>query len=202
MDYGDEDEEELPRCRRSRSTSFYFSDISSADVIQDEEETIKKVASKSTRHTNNECRGLRRREIKALEDGLEYQMAGRCYRQQHTIDRIASTSIDSSDSTSDSDVERRVDTPRPHHPVSKHRKVKLLMLGHVGVGKTSLVQRWTANKFDRHLIGTAGVDFCTKRIVCSIWDDAHRVYNDETVTVQIWDTAGQERFHGAFTFVS
>ena len=74
------------------------------------------------------------------------------------------------------------------------------MLGHVGVGKTSLVQRWTANKFDRHLIGTAGVDFCTKRIVCSVWDDAHRVYNDETVTVQIWDTAGQERFHGMAPF--
>jgi GTPase SAR1 family protein len=38
--------------------------------------------------------------------------------------------------------------------------------------------------------------------MCSVWDDAHRVYNDETVTVQIWDTAGQERFHGEFFCVS
>ncbi|GMI07631.1 hypothetical protein TrLO_g13212 [Triparma laevis f. longispina] len=66
----------------------------------------------------------------------------------------------------------------------KQRKVKILMLGDSGVGKTSLMSRWTEDTFNANLTGTLGVDFKMKQVTvegCS-------------VQVQVWDTAGQERF--------
>jgi hypothetical protein len=140
IDDDDDEEGDLGRCRRSRTkslTSIFLEDNAAVDAAQEgegsEDETLESVAAPEGTNTSS-SRVLRRREIKALEDGLEYHTAGRCYRQQHAGDRIASTSIDSSDSTSDSDAERRVDTPRPFQLANRHRKIKLLMLG-----KTSLV---------------------------------------------------------------
>lgn len=55
----------------------------------------------------------------------------------------------------------------------------------IGVGKTSLLQRYTQNKFDpRNTTSTTGAFFVTKKI-----------YVDGLkVRLQLWDTAGQERF--------
>lgn len=54
-----------------------------------------------------------------------------------------------------------------------------------GVGKTSLLQRYTQNKFDpKNTTSTTGAFFVTKK-----------VYVDGMkVRLQLWDTAGQERF--------
>jgi small GTP-binding protein len=54
-----------------------------------------------------------------------------------------------------------------------------------GVGKTSVLQRYTQNKFDpRNTTSTTGAFFVTKK-----------VYVDGLkVRLQLWDTAGQERF--------
>lgn len=55
----------------------------------------------------------------------------------------------------------------------------------VGVGKTSLLHRYTAGKFDpRNTVSTTGAFFVTKKI------DVGGV----KVRLQLWDTAGQERF--------
>lgn len=56
---------------------------------------------------------------------------------------------------------------------------------HIGVGKTSLLHRYTQNKFDpRNVTSTTGAFFVTKK-----------VYVDGLkVRLQLWDTAGQERF--------
>ena len=43
-------------------------------------------------------------------------------------------------------------------------KLKLLMLGETGVGKSSIMYRFTNNEFTHGLIGTAGLDFKTKAI--------------------------------------
>lgn len=65
------------------------------------------------------------------------------------------------------------------------RRVKILMLGDSGVGKSSLICRWTLDNFSPTLVSTVGVDFKAKKVVL----------DSEPLQVQVWDTAGQEQFH-------
>ncbi|KAG0441603.1 Ras-related protein Rab-1 [Dictyocoela muelleri] len=61
---------------------------------------------------------------------------------------------------------------------------KLVLIGDSGVGKTSLLSRYTDNIFLSNYISTIGVDFKIKTINI----------DDKIIKLQIWDTAGQERF--------
>ncbi|PAA90314.1 hypothetical protein BOX15_Mlig001100g1 [Macrostomum lignano] len=61
---------------------------------------------------------------------------------------------------------------------------KLLIIGDSGVGKSSLLVRYTDDTFSGSYITTIGVDFKIKTIEV----------NGVRVKLQIWDTAGQERF--------
>lgn len=63
-------------------------------------------------------------------------------------------------------------------------KCKVVFLGAAGVGKTSLINRFMLNEFDKDYTTTIGIDFLSKPIQVQ----------DKTVNLQIWDTAGQERF--------
>ncbi|TYZ57702.1 hypothetical protein PybrP1_009245 [[Pythium] brassicae (nom. inval.)] len=67
----------------------------------------------------------------------------------------------------------------------KRHKLKLLLLGDSGVGKTSLMRVFSGDEFSESMLATAGVDFKLR----------HTTIADEDITLQIWDTAGQERFH-------
>lgn len=62
--------------------------------------------------------------------------------------------------------------------------VKLLLLGDTGVGKSSLMHRFSEGEFYSGLVGTAGVDYKMKNIELG----------GKSVKIQIWDTAGQERY--------
>lgn len=62
--------------------------------------------------------------------------------------------------------------------------LKILIIGESGVGKSSLLLRFTEDTFDPEQAATIGVDFKVKTI--SI--DGNRA------KLAIWDTAGQERF--------
>lgn len=53
-----------------------------------------------------------------------------------------------------------------------------------GVGKSSLLIRFSDNTFSGNYITTIGVDFKIRTVVI----------NGQRVKLQIWDTAGQERF--------
>lgn len=62
--------------------------------------------------------------------------------------------------------------------------IKLLIIGESGVGKSSLMLRFTDDDFDNEQALTIGVDFKTKIINI----------DDVNIKLAIWDTAGQERF--------
>ncbi|KAJ3880604.1 P-loop containing nucleoside triphosphate hydrolase protein [Lentinula edodes] len=62
---------------------------------------------------------------------------------------------------------------------------KIVIMGNSGVGKTSLLHRYTQNKFDpKNTTSTSGAFFVTKKVYVK----------GLKVRLQLWDTAGQERF--------
>jgi len=63
-------------------------------------------------------------------------------------------------------------------------QIKLLTLGETGVGKTSIILRYTENSFLNSQIYTIGIDCKIKKIKI----------DNKIINVLIWDTAGQERF--------
>eukprot|EP01013_Petalomonas_cantuscygni_P007712 TRINITY_DN2001_c1_g1_i1.p2 TRINITY_DN2001_c1_g1~~TRINITY_DN2001_c1_g1_i1.p2 ORF type:complete len:219 (-),score=38.32 TRINITY_DN2001_c1_g1_i1:612-1268(-) len=64
-------------------------------------------------------------------------------------------------------------------------KYKLVFLGDEGVGKTSIITRFTYDSFDKTHQPTIGIDFISKSVCL---DDG------SVVRLALWDTAGQERF--------
>lgn len=62
--------------------------------------------------------------------------------------------------------------------------VKLIVVGDSGVGKSSLLHRFSDNVFSDQYNDTIGVDFKIKTITV----------DGKIVKVHVWDTAGQERF--------
>ena len=65
------------------------------------------------------------------------------------------------------------------------RRFKILLLGDSGVGKSSLILRWTEDRYLATLTGTVGVNFKSKKVTI----------DEEAVHIQVWDTAGQQQFH-------
>lgn len=62
---------------------------------------------------------------------------------------------------------------------------KLITLGLGGVGKTSLLERFTEDKFTEHHKSTVGCEFSSKKVQ----------HDGKHITLQIWDTVGQERYN-------
>lgn len=62
---------------------------------------------------------------------------------------------------------------------------KVLLLGDAGVGKTSLMWRFSDDVFNQTYISTIGIDLKLRTIDVE----------GKKVRLQVWDTAGQERFH-------
>lgn len=66
----------------------------------------------------------------------------------------------------------------------KNLEAKVVMLGSQGVGKTSVLIRYTGHIFSNAISPTIGASFFTTKLQI----DNYRV------RLQVWDTAGQERF--------
>lgn len=82
--------------------------------------------------------------------------------------------------------------PYPTSGTSGYKKtLKIVILGDSGVGKTSLMNRFSTGKFTGQYKATIGADFLSKDNV--IVND-NFLQQRHLVTLQIWDTAGQERF--------
>ncbi|CAK91195.1 unnamed protein product (macronuclear) [Paramecium tetraurelia] len=67
---------------------------------------------------------------------------------------------------------------------SQQEVYKIILVGDQGVGKSSILLRYTKDLFNREYNVTIGLEFASKKVT---------VY-DYALTLQIWDTAGQEAF--------
>lgn len=65
---------------------------------------------------------------------------------------------------------------------NKEHLYKLLVIGDLGVGKTSIIKRYVHQNFSSHYRATIGVDFALKVLH---WDP------DTVVRLQLWDIAGE-----------
>ena len=63
---------------------------------------------------------------------------------------------------------------------------KVVLIGESGVGKTSIISRYTTNTFKENLMATPGANFLTKLVPFK--------EEKESIKFEIWDTAGQEKY--------
>ncbi|KAG7322018.1 hypothetical protein KOW79_014876 [Hemibagrus wyckioides] len=66
----------------------------------------------------------------------------------------------------------------------REHRYKVLVIGDLGVGKTSIIKRYVHQHFSANYRATIGVDFALKVINL----------DQDTIRLQLWDIAGQERF--------
>ena len=62
--------------------------------------------------------------------------------------------------------------------------IKLIIIGSVNVGKTSLLTRYATGKFQRTLKSTSNASFIIK----------NKIINNKEYEIKLWDTAGQEKY--------
>jgi len=64
-------------------------------------------------------------------------------------------------------------------------ELKIVLIGESGAGKTSIITRFTKNRFEENIQSTIGSTYSSKLLV----------FNDgKKLLFNVWDTAGQERF--------
>lgn len=68
---------------------------------------------------------------------------------------------------------------------SKKRVMKIIVVGEMGTGKTSLIRQYVHGAFSEFYKSTIGVDFAHKKI---------DLPDGDIVDLQLWDISGQERF--------
>ena len=64
-------------------------------------------------------------------------------------------------------------------------RIKVIIIGETGVGKTSLVKRFVSGHFTRDYRASIGANLFIKEL---------KLNSDKIVSIQIWDIAGQERW--------
>lgn len=68
--------------------------------------------------------------------------------------------------------------------------IKVVIVGECGVGKTSLLVRFTDNEFsEAHVFSSLGADIKSRTLSIG----------GQSITLQLWDTAGSERFRNVTT---
>ena len=63
---------------------------------------------------------------------------------------------------------------------------KVVLIGESGVGKTSVISRYTNNSFSSVMLASTGGSFATKNLYLE--------EENQQIKFEIWDTAGQEQY--------
>ena len=79
----------------------------------------------------------------------------------------------------------RIKSVQKEDEKAKIIEAKIVLLGDVSVGKTSIASRYCKNSFNDHHINTIGGAYQQQKVVLN---------NGAMVKLHIWDTSGQERF--------
>ena len=88
------------------------------------------------------------------------------------------------DNTKEESTLRIKSTPKEEEK-TKLLEAKIVLLGDVNVGKTSIASRYCKNSFNEHHINTIGGAYQQQKVVLD---------NGAMIKLHIWDTSGQERF--------
>lgn len=70
--------------------------------------------------------------------------------------------------------------------MTQRADIKVIMIGDIGVGKTSIIRRYINGYFQANYKATIGVDFCSKSVVLP--------ESKRHVNLSLWDLAGDERY--------
>ena len=73
---------------------------------------------------------------------------------------------------------------RTSSDITEEYKLKVVVVGDSGVGKTNLIKRFVSDEFSLDSKATVGVEFISKSYII----------NKKVFKIEIWDTAGQERY--------
>ena len=65
-------------------------------------------------------------------------------------------------------------------------RYNIILVGDCSVGKTSIINRFIENRFNRNIKNTINIEFRIKSI---------KLDSNTVVDLKIWDTCGQEKFH-------
>ena len=63
-------------------------------------------------------------------------------------------------------------------------RIKIILLGDSGVGKSSIIQRYSEDKFEENPISTLSANYFEKE----------EIVNEQNIILELWDTAGQEQY--------
>ncbi|CAG9861297.1 unnamed protein product [Phyllotreta striolata] len=83
------------------------------------------------------------------------------------------------------EIIRITETIRENNLHKEELNFKIIVIGDFGVGKTSIIGRFTEGQFSSHYKITIGADFAVKTLE---WDENTRI------NLHVWDIAGHERF--------
>ena len=71
-------------------------------------------------------------------------------------------------------------------------KIKIVVIGDSGVGKTNLIKRFISGTFDENTKATVGVEFISKSYKT----------NNHIFKIELWDTAGEERYKSKLQYIT
>lgn len=140
----------------------------------------RKEPSPSSSEAKKEARSgqLNKNEVKALKMGLDMAVPSRDRDQlKEEEEERRAADLEKKKRASQAKLPSTIGTDPPM------KRFKILLLGDSGVGKTSLIFRWTLDSFNPSMGSTVGVDFKAKKVSVG----------GENVQVQVWDTSGQEQ---------